>query len=223
MTSAQKATPETAAGGRADHAAEAARLGCAALVDAMGRLHEHRAHLLPLASPDPTRPLFGPAATIAYLPYRDDLVPESDFGALFRQAIDAMPGGRRVLVLSNGGYPDVSHAGGMKLSRVELHDLAGVVTDARLRDFNELRAYGFVTWCRGEAVHWGGDTVMPYAANIAVEISGVCVTPGDYVFIDSSGGVVIPAASLQQVFDMAHQIANEDEESLREIRRTDGR
>jgi regulator of RNase E activity RraA len=205
----------------ADHAADAASLGCAALVDAMGRLHKHRAHLLPLASPDPTRPLFGPAATIAYLPYRDDVAPGSDFGALFRQAIDGVPGGRRVLVLSNGGYPDVSHGGGMKLSRVDMHGLAGVLTDARVRDFDELRAYGFATWCRGEAVRWGGDTVMPYAANIAVEIGGVCVTPGDYVFVDSSGGVVIPAASLLQVFGMAHQVAKEDEDSLGQIRRTE--
>jgi regulator of RNase E activity RraA len=207
--------------GYADRAGEAAGLGCAALVDAMGRLHQHRAHLLPLASPDPTRPLFGPAVTIAYLPYRDDVAPGSDFGALFRQAIDGVPGSRRVLVLSNGGYPDVSHGGGTKLSRVDLHGLAGVLTDARVRDFDELRAYGFATWCRGEAVHWGGDTVMPYAANIAVEIGGVCVTPGDYVFVDRSGGVVIPAASLQQVFDMAHQVAHEDEDSLGEIRRAE--
>jgi regulator of RNase E activity RraA len=201
-----------------DHAAEITSLGCAALVDAMGRVHGHRAHLLPLASPDPTRPLFGPAATIAYQPYRDDLEPGPGFGALFREAIAADRRGRQVLVLSNGGYPDASHAGGVKLSRLELHSLAGIVSDGRLRDFEQLRGYGFAAWCRGEAVRWGGDTVMPYAANVAVEIGGVCVIPGDYVFIDMSGGVVIPAMSLQRVLDVAHQVANEDEESLHEIR-----
>jgi regulator of RNase E activity RraA len=220
MSSTRTTNPGIAIDGQVDRASEAARLGCAALVDAMGRLHGHRAHLLPLASPDPTRPLFGPVATIAYLPYRDDLPHGSDFGALFQQAIAANPRSRQVLVLSNGGYPDVSHAGGIKLSRVDLHTLAGVVTDARLRDFDELRAYSFATWCRGEAVHWGGDSVMPHAANIAVEIGGVCVTPGDYVYIDKSGGVVIPADSLQRVFDMAPQVGNADEESLHEIRRT---
>jgi regulator of RNase E activity RraA len=201
-----------------DRAAEAASLGCAALVDAMGRVHGHRAHLLPLASPDPTRPLFGPAATIAYQPYRDDLEPEPAFGALFHEAFAGDRRGRQALVLSNGGYPDASHGGGIKLSRLELHNLAGVVSDGRLRDFEQLRDYGFAAWCRGEAVRWGGDTVMPYAANVAVEIGGVCVQPGDYVFIDSSGGVVIPARSLQRVLDVAHQVANEDEESLHEIR-----
>ena len=53
-----------------DLASEAVQLGCAALVDAMGRIHRHRAHLLPMASPDPTASLFGPAATIAYMTYR---------------------------------------------------------------------------------------------------------------------------------------------------------
>ena len=202
----------------------AAELGSAALVDAMGRIHAHRAHILALASPDPTRPLFGPAVTIAFLPYRDDLAEtELGFAHLFYEAIGRNPKGR-VLVLSSGGYPDASHSGGTKLSRVQNNRLAGVLTDGRLRDFNELRRYDFATWCRGEATRWGGETVMPYAANIAVEVGGVLVTPGDYVYADSAGAVVIPARSLDRVLDEASKIDAEDRESLEQIRneRSDG-
>ena len=196
----------------------AAELGCAALVDAMGRIHTHRAHILALASPDPKRPLFGPAVTVAYLPYRDDL-PEAEFGFahLFYRAIGQDPTGG-VLVLSSGGYPDVAHGGGTKLSRVMNNRLAGVLTDGRLRDFDELRRYDFATWCRGEATRWGGETVMPYAANIAVEVAGVLITPGDYVYADSAGAVVIPAGSLDRVLDEASKIDAEDRESLEQIR-----
>lgn len=199
-------------------AVRAAELGSAALVDAMGRVHTHRAHILALASPDPTRPLFGPAVTIAFLPYRDDL-PESQLGFadLFYEAIGEDPNGR-VLVLSSGGYPDASHSGGTKLSRVHNNRLAGVLTDGRLRDFDELRRYDFATWCRGEATRWGGETVMPYAANIAVEVGGVLITPGDYVYADSAGAVVIPAGSLDRVLDEASKIDDEDRESLEQIR-----
>lgn len=201
-----------------DRAALATELGCAALVDAMGRLHRHRAHLLPLVSPDPTRPVFGPAVTVAFLPYRDDL-PQTDLGfaALFYQAVGPDPGGK-VLVLSSGGHPDVSHAGGTKLSRVGNHGLAGVVADGRLRDFAQLRDYGFGVWCRGEATRWGGDTVMPYAANIAVEIDGVCLVPGDYVYADAAGAVVIPAASLNEVLAEARRVEAEDAEFIDRIR-----
>ena len=38
------------------------------IVDAMGRRHQHRCHLLDLVSPTPGRRLFGPAVTISYFP-----------------------------------------------------------------------------------------------------------------------------------------------------------
>ncbi|MEV5176519.1 RraA family protein [Streptomyces flaveolus] len=199
-------------------AAEAARLGCANLVDAMGRVHSHRAHIFPLSSPDPTKTLFGPAATLAYLPYRDDL-PQAEigFGELFHQAVGDDPAGR-VLVLSSGGYRNASHGGGTKLTRVAHHGLAGVLADGRLRDFAQLRDYGFATWCRGEATRWGGDTVMPYAAGIALEVAGVCVTPGDYVFADTAGAVIIPETSIERVFQEASKIEAEEAEFAAQVR-----
>ena len=202
-------------------AARARRLGCASLVDAVGRFHRHRAHLGPLVSPDPTRVLFGPVVTVAFVPYRDDL-PESGrgFGSKFYQAVaDAPPGA--VLVLSAGGYPDVSHGGGTKLSRLHNHGLAGVLTDGRLRDFDELAGYDFATWCAGEATRWGGDTVMPFAADVAVEVGGVSVVPGDYAYADSSGAVIIPAGSLSRVLDEAETIERDDVAFVEQIRDED--
>ena len=189
------------------------RVACASLVDAMGRIHSHRAHILSLVSPAPRR-LFGPAVTIAFLPYRDDLPhTNAGFGALFHEAVGDAPAGK-VLVLSSGGYPDASHGGGMKLSRLEQCGAAGVLTDGRLRDFEQLGGYSFATWCRGEATRWGGDTIVPFAANVAVEIGGVCVTPGDYVYADASGAVVIPEQSLERVIDEALKVEDEDAQSL---------
>jgi regulator of RNase E activity RraA len=199
-----------------DRAAHAADVGCAALVDAMGRLHPHRAHTLPFTSPDPARPLFGRAATIAYVPYRDDL-PQTDFAHLFYDALGPEPEGR-VLVLSSGGYPDTSHGGGTKLSRGNRTRIAGVLADGRLRDFAQLAEYDFPVWCRGEATQWGGATVMPYAANIAVEVAGVTVVPGDYVYADAAGAVVIPAGSIDRVLAEARRVDDEDAAAVERIR-----
>ena len=38
------------------------------IVDAVGRFHRHRCHILDLVSPTPGRVLFGPAVTISYYP-----------------------------------------------------------------------------------------------------------------------------------------------------------
>jgi regulator of RNase E activity RraA len=197
-------------------------LACASLVDAMGRRHGHRAHILNLVSPTPGRALFGPAVTIAYLPYRDDLTEtnEPGFGGWFYRAVGDAPRGK-VLVLSSGGYPDASHGGGTKLSRLHNHGLAGVLTDGRLRDFADLAGYDFAAWCAGEATHWGGDTVAPSAANVPVEVSGVRVTPGDYIYADNSGAVVIPAGSLSDVVTLARRIDADDQADLSSIRTED--
>ncbi|USQ77326.1 RraA family protein [Ornithinimicrobium cryptoxanthini] len=198
-------------------------VGCASLVDAMMRTHGHRATLPALASPTPERALFGPVVTMQFLPTRDDLpakdgapVKDRGFGDVFAEAVhDAPPG--TVLVISSGGYPDVSHAGGVKLSRAQRHQLAGVLADGQLRDFAELASMDFATWCRGEAVRWGGDSVMPAAANVTVEVAGVTIVPGDYVYVDSAGGVVIPAASLETVLTEAETIVRDDEGYQRKI------
>lgn len=140
--------------------------------------------------------------------------------SLFRTAMVDQPAGT-VLVLSSGGYPDASLGGGTKLSRLDHHGLAGVLADGRLRDFDELRDHQFSTGCRGEAVRWGGDTVIPFAANVAIDVGGVCVVPGDYVYADASGAVVIPARSLGRVVDEAHRIEAEDARAVAQIQRED--
>lgn len=185
-------------------------VGCAPLVDAMGRLHTHRAHLPALRSPTPDRPLVGPAVTVQYLPTRDDL-PGADrgFGAVFDEAVEGAPEGA-VLVLGSGGYPDVSHAGGVKLTRLVRRRMAGVLADGQLRDLAELADLGVATWCRGEAVRWGGDSVMPWAAGVPLEVMGVTVVPGDLLYVDVTGGVVVPATSAEAVLAEAETIVADD-------------
>ena len=111
-------------------------LKCADLVDAMGRLHRHRCHILDLVSPTPGRVLFGPTVTISYFPSCSAaLDPQRyNFANLFLEAVGDQPVGK-VLVLASNGHTDISMGGGTKLFRLEEHGLAGVLTDGRLRDF----------------------------------------------------------------------------------------
>ncbi|SRX96202.1 bifunctional hexulose-6-phosphate synthase/ribonuclease regulator [Archaeoglobus fulgidus DSM 4304] [Mycobacterium shimoidei] len=193
----------------------AGRVRTADIVDAMRRRHQHRCHLLDLVSPTPGRRLFGPAVTISYFPAcRAALPPERyNFKRLFYDAIDG-GGDGRVLVLASNGYTDASLGGGTKLSRVYNHRLAGILADGRLRDFAELEQYDLAIFCRGETTRSGGDVVTPYEANRPVVIAGVAVRPGDYVFADASGAVVIPAAEVRAVLLAATQIVVEDAESI---------
>jgi 4-hydroxy-4-methyl-2-oxoglutarate aldolase len=187
-------------------------LKCADLVDAMGRVHRHRCHMLDLVSPTPGRVLFGPAATISYFPSCSVALDPGryNFADLFSEAVGEQPGGK-VLVLASNGHADTSMGGGTKLFRLQQHRLAGVLTDGRLRDFDELAGYDFAAYCSGEATHWGGDVVTPFQANVPVVVGGVGVVPGQYVYADAAGAVVIPEDEVDDVLAEARKIVAEDE------------
>jgi 4-hydroxy-4-methyl-2-oxoglutarate aldolase len=195
------------------------RVATADLVDAMGRLHRHRAHIMDLVTPTPGRRLFGPAVTVSYFPTCETALDpkEYNFGRLFLDAVGDEPQGK-VLVLAGNGHPDTSLGGGTKLSRAHNMQLAGVLADGRLRDFESLADYDFATYCRGEATKWGGDIVTPFQANVPVIVSGVGIWPGDYIHADSSGAVVIPAGQVREVVEGALAVVEEDVGYLEEIK-----
>ena len=209
--------------GRDDLRDVAAGVSCSAICDAMMRRHAHRAHVMDLVSPTPERWVLSPALTMQFLPLRADrFVPERhDFGALLLEAVgDDDPAGA-VLAVSSWGYPDAPIAGGKKLSRLRNLGLAGLVADARLRDFAEVEELGIAAWCRGETVRQGGETVMPFAANVPVGLCGVTVFPGDWIYADASGAVVIPADDLRGILEEAVRIEERDAAEVARMREAD--
>lgn len=194
-------------------------VAAADIVDAMGRRHRHRCHLLDLVTPSPGRRLFGPAVTISFFPTCETVLDpkQYNFGKLFNDAVGEDPAGK-VLVLASNGHSDTSLGGGTKLSRAHNVGLAGVLADGRLRDFDELAGYGFSTFCTGEATRWGGDVVTPFQANVPVVIQGVGIHPGDYIYADDSGAAVIPATEVEAVIEGARAVVAEDAGYIEKIK-----
>ena len=183
-------------------------LGIADVIDAMMMTFQHRAHIIHLDSPDPQRVLFGPAATIGYMPVRKDLMdPEKhSLGPAFYRAIgDDDPTGK-VLVMASNGYAHASLGGGTKLSRVRNHGMSGILCDGQLRDYEELNTYNFAVYCKGETVRGGGNEIQPYLTNVPVCIDGVTIVPGDYVFARKSAAVIIPAAVAEDILEKSRKI-----------------
>jgi regulator of RNase E activity RraA len=195
-------------------------LRTADLVDAMGRLHRHRCQLGGLVSPTPGRVLFGPAVTISYFPSCSAMLDPDRYNLknLFWEAVGDEPEGK-VVVLASNGYTDVSMGGGTKLSRLQDNRCAGVLTDGRLRDFDQLAAYDFAAYCSGQATKWGGGEVTPFQANVPVILSGVGILPGQYVFADSSGAVAIPAGQIDEVIAGAREVVADDARFREDISR----
>lgn len=203
----------------------AERVSCSAICDAMMRRHGHRAHVVDLVSPAPERWLLGAALTMQFLPLRADLLDPArhDFGALLDAAVEGRDPSGDVLVASSWGHPDQPIAGGKKLSRLANLGLAGLVADARLRDFDEVVELGLGAWCRGETVRQGGEAIMPWAANVPVVVGGVAVLRGDWVYADAAGAVVIPPDDLRGVLEAAARIEERDAAEVARARERDAR
>ena len=56
-----------------------------------------------------------------------------------------------------------------------------------------------------------GDVVTPFPANVPVVVGGVGVMPGQYVYADAPGAVVIPEGEVDDVLAEARKIVAEDE------------
>jgi 4-hydroxy-4-methyl-2-oxoglutarate aldolase len=196
----------------------------ATLTDAVGQVCPHRAHILDLVSPTPGRKLFGRVVTIRFAPYRSDMAAGDapGFARFFYDAIGDDAEGA-VLVLDSSGQNDVSVGGGAKFSRLHNRRLAGLVTDARIRDFEELARFDPVFYCRGEALRAGGSDLMPIAANVPVSLNGTTVLPGDYLYADSSGVVVIPSGHIEEILKSAARFDREEKAILSIIREEEPR
>ena len=198
-------------------------LGVADVVDAMMLTHAHRAHIIELDSPDPSRVLVGPALTISFFPVRKDLMDEQKHSlgpAIYRAVGDHDPAGA-VLVMASNGYQQTSLGGGTKLSRVENLGMAGILADGMLRDYEELNTYNFATYCQGETVRAGGNEIQPYVADVPVVVGAVTVIPGDVIFAKGSTAVVIPGAEAEAILTKAKGVMKKMDQAKASLKSED--
>ncbi len=198
-------------------------MSCAAICDAMMRRHGHRAHVAGLVSPAPERWMLGPAVTMTFMPLRADVLDPvvHDFSAMLDRAVAGRDPAGCVLAVSSWGHIDQPVAGGKKLSRLANLGLAGLVADALLRDWDEVVDLGLGAWCRGETVRQGGEAIMPWDAGAPVAVGGVTVVPGDWIYADRSGAVVIPGPDLRPVLEEAARIEERDAAEVARMRERD--
>lgn len=154
---------------------------------------------LQVAGPAGTR-LVGPAYTLRFLPLREDLsTPESYKGPRsIRQAIEAMPPGR-VVVIEAMGETGCGTLGDILAARLQKRGALGVVTDGALRDLEGIAALDWPCFATGAAA-------LPSIAGLyfadwdcPIACGGVAVLPGDIVVADGDGAVVLPQQLAEEV------------------------
>ncbi|HEX9445376.1 MAG TPA: RraA family protein [Candidatus Binatia bacterium] len=121
-------------------------------------------------------------------------------------AIEAAQAGD-VLVVDNGGRPDVSAWGGLLSLASKLKGLSGVVIDGACRDVDESREVGFPVYARAVVPVTARGRIMQDSVNEEIQFGGVQVHAGDLVIADGSGVVVIPSTRAAEVVAEAEKVA----------------
>jgi regulator of ribonuclease activity A len=105
--------------------------------------------------------------------------------SLVKQAVDS-PGQGRVLVVDGGGSLRRALLGGNLGAAAARNGWAGVVIDGGVRDVAELAASDVGIRARA-AVPWPTVKRQEGQRDVAVQLQGVWVTPGDWLVADEDG------------------------------------
>jgi regulator of RNase E activity RraA len=95
--------------------------------------------------------------------------------------------------------------------------LAGMVTDGLVRDIFGIKEVGLPVFSRG-SIPTSPFKDGPGEVNGPITCGGISVRPGDIIFGDVDGVVVIPQENVDQVVRRALEIAVEEEKKVKDIK-----
>lgn len=158
--------------------------------------------------------MIGEAFTLRNIPSREDLDTLDVFenpSHPQRRAIEDCPVGS-VLVMDCRGQSRAASAGHILLTRLEVRNAAGCVTDGTLRDTPSIAELSMPVYSAGRSPMT--NLAMHHAVDLNVPIgcAGVPIYPGDLMVGDAEGVVCIPRHLVQQVSAPAR-----DQEDLEEF------
>src|SRR3954447_17111829 len=147
----------------------------------------------------------GPAFTLRYIPAREDidtLDVYQDYDHPQRKAIETVPPGH-VLVMDCRGQGRAASAGAILLTRLEMREAGGLVTDGTLRDTPEIAQLHLPVYAQGPspltslAQHHATDI------NVPIGCAEVAIYPGDIMVGDEEGVVCVPRHLAQEIAEAA--------------------
>ena len=132
-----------------------------------------------------------------------------------RAAIDTMEAGD-ILVVAAGGVSDWACFGDGTAQKILARGGLAAVIDGCTRDSPGLVRMGFPTFCRGATArnYYYPHGIEAGGVNVPVSIGNVWIEPGDIIFGDRDGVVVIP----QRIAASIAEIVPKDLEAERNVR-----
>jgi regulator of RNase E activity RraA len=123
-----------------------------------------------------------------------------------------------VLIAAAGGSMRSGIWGELLSTAARNGGCVGAIVDGAVRDVAKMRALGFPVFARGVSPYDSKDRQRVIDQDVTVEIEGVPFGPGDLVFADEDGVVVVPRAVENAVVHRAWQKVHAENEVRDAIR-----
>jgi len=160
--------------------------------------------LLPLGA---VRPIAGRAVTCRLQP---GPAPAGVSRHLGTAAVEAA-GPDDVIIVEQRSGLDAAGWGGILSRAAQKRGVAGTIVDGPARDIEEAVKIGYPVYARSATARTARGRIHEADFQVRVAFGDTTVSPGDYVAIDRSGCVVIPAARIGEVLEMAESIRDKSE------------
>jgi regulator of RNase E activity RraA len=152
---------------------------------------------------DGTR-MVGQAFTVQYEPV------DADRPGTVGDFLDDVPIGA-VVVIDNAGRTDCTVWGGIMTRTAAARGIAGTVIHGTCRDVPSILEVGYPMWSSARFMRTGKDRVQLRAVQVPLLVDNVVIRPGDWVCADDDGALVVPAARVWHVIDVAQRIEHTED------------
>ena len=157
--------------------------------------------------------LIGPAYTVKYQAYEskpDDFKTAGNY-------IDHVPKDA-VILIDNDGREDCTTWGDI-LTQVALHKgIRGTVIHGACRDVDEISHLNYPVFTKAVTMRSGKNRVYKAFEQVELQIGSVLIRPGDIIFADDCGVLVIPKEKVDGVIQKAKNIKETEEAILKAVK-----
>lgn len=153
---------------------------------------------------DPGKVVCGPAVTVQFEKSTREWQPQD----VYHNAIDNTPAGSVLVV--DASCAQGSCSGELMSTGAKTRGAAATVVNGTVRDIAQVRQLGYPLFAKALSPVSVSGKMEPKASQVAIRIGAVTVHPGDVIFGDVDGVVVIPKAMVAAVADQADKLGRNE-------------
>lgn len=133
------------------------------------------------------------------------------------KVVDQLKEGEVFLLQTRGNY-NCALFGELFATNVTRRGTAGVILDGDARDIKELQKMHFPIFFRERNPRTSKGRCEINECQIPIKMRGVTINPGDFIFADADGVVVIPEKLIDEVLDEAYKVVEKENDSREKIK-----